>query len=116
MFETMLRHPIIASKNTFFWFKIRVLGNIFFNEGEKCVKKLILKRRKGLIKNLCPIYSKISVSIFDAFANATFFLYAHSMCYSQVSLTKGHSLTFSLKIGKIIKLLMYGINRGDADD
>ncbi len=46
MFETMLRHPIIASKNTFFWFKIRAIGNIFFNEGEKCVKKLILKRRK----------------------------------------------------------------------
>jgi hypothetical protein len=47
MFETTLRHPIIASKNTFFWFKIGVLENIFlFNEGEKCVKKLILKRRK----------------------------------------------------------------------
>jgi hypothetical protein len=47
MFETIVKTPVIASKNTFFWFKIRVLGNIFFNEGEKCVKKLILKRRKN---------------------------------------------------------------------
>jgi hypothetical protein len=58
-------------------------------------------------------FSKIGLSIFDAFA--IFLLYAHSICYSQVSLTKGHSLTFSSKIVKIIKLLIYGIDKRDAD-
>jgi len=75
-----------------------------------------LKEKKVFIKNLMLQFSKIGLSVFDAFANATFLLYAHSICYSQVSLTKGHSLTFSSKIVKIIKLLMYGIDRRDADD
>ncbi len=59
MFETTLRHSIISSKNTFFWFKIRVLGNIFSQWGRKMCEKVNFKEKKRFIKILLN-YSKNS--------------------------------------------------------